>query len=383
MEEINKRWTLLRKKSLQIRSRLESNSTQWSALLTSLKELIEWCNSQKDQIVIKRQELQPELSVVSKQIDENKVFMCNIEYKKSIIESTLASAKLYYDDMRVKSIEQSAIEVTQDNRASKEPTSETANEASGISFLGIKRRLSLRKRKNEAQRKELKIDEGNSNDKSDNKEISESLNEVYDDLDENDLSSNKHNMEPNELARHLVGKIDRKVQLLDRLWQELNRQALNYNTGLLDFSQNLQQIHKSFEQVGQKLDETEQLVNVSINSVSEIASDQLTEELERVKQLQLRVSSYQPLVDDMGTRFAEISRELQSNAVSVAAFNGKFDDLNLRWSNLQSQLQEKYLHIYSLIESSGASIFLKLADSVQPPWQRGISATNKVPYYIK
>lgn len=309
--------------------------------------------------------------------------MCNIEYKKSIIESTLASAKLYYDDMRVKSIEQSATEVREDY-TSKEQTSGTANEASGISFLGIKRRLSSRKRKNEAQRKELKIDEGiNSNDKSENKEINDGVNDEYDDLDENDLSTNKCNMEPNELAKHLVGKIDRKVQLLDRLWQELNRQALNYNNSLLDFSQNLQQIHKSFEQVGQRLDETEQLADMSINSVSEIASDQLTEELERVKQLQLRVSSYQPLVDDMGTRFTEISRELQSNTVSVAAFNGKFDDLNLRWSNLQSQLQEKYLHIYSLIESSGASIFLKLADSVQPPWQRGISATNKVPYYIK
>lgn len=309
--------------------------------------------------------------------------MCNIEYKKSIIESTLASAKLYYDDMRVKSIEQSATEVREDY-TSKEQTSGTANEASGISFLGIKRRLSSRKRKNEAQRKELKIDEGiNSNDKSENKEINDGVNDEYDDLDENDLSTNKYNMEPNELAKHLVGKIDRKVQLLDRLWQELNRQALNYNNSLLDFSQNLQQIHKSFEQVGQRLDETEQLADMSINSVSEIASDQLTEELERVKQLQLRVSSYQPLVDDMGTRFTEISRELQSNTVSVAAFNGKFDDLNLRWSNLQSQLQEKYLHIYSLIESSGASIFLKLADSVQPPWQRGISATNKVPYYIK
>jgi len=122
-------------------------------------------------------------------------------------------------------------------------------------------------------------------------------------------------------------------------------------------------------------------------SVSEIESDKLAAELERVKNFQLRLSSQQTLIDDMCTRFNDINQDLKDfgskpNA-AASSFNAKFDDLNLRWSNVQSQLQEKYLHMYSLIESSGASIFLKLADSVQSPWQRGISTANKVPYYIK
>jgi hypothetical protein len=121
----------------------------------------------------------------------------------------------------------------------------------------------------------------------------------------------------------------------------------------------------------------------------DIQNDKLALELEKVKQFQLELSLNQPLIDDMCTHYANINQELRqcesynSNSMSQHMFNTKYDDLNLRWSNLQSQLQERYLHMYSLVESSGANIFLKLADSVQAPWQRGVSTTNKVPYYIK
>jgi chromosome segregation ATPase len=173
--------------------------------------------------------------------------------------------------------------------------------------------------------------------------------------------------------------------LLDYLWQELNRKSLNYNNNLINFFQNLQQLHKSFELANQKLNENEELV-FKINSVNEIESDKLAGELEKVKNFQLHFSSYQPLIDDMCTQFANINQELHNCGSIVKnqnSFNTKLDDINLRWSNLQNQLQEKYLHMYSLIESSGANIFIKLAESVQYPWERGISPTNKVPYYIK
>jgi hypothetical protein len=73
LENINKRWALLRKKSLEIRSRLESNSSQWSALLNSLKELIQWCKNQQNEIVLRKKNLQPDLALTSKQIVESKV----------------------------------------------------------------------------------------------------------------------------------------------------------------------------------------------------------------------------------------------------------------------------------------------------------------------
>lgn len=360
---------------------MESNSTQWSALLASLKELISWCNSQQNQILINKQQLQPDINIVSKQICENKVFMCNIEYKKSIIESTLASAKLYYDD-RVKFIELST---------EQEPIETNDDANKNISFAGIKKKLSSKKRKNENRMKELKIDEScdktSETSKRESSVAIENEDEDLDDEDDDQFNGTINNkMTPNELAKHLVNKIDRKVQLLDRLWQELNRQALNYNNTLLRFHQNLQEVYKLFDTVGQSLNEHEVMASSLNVSVSGIESDKLADELDRVKNFQLKVSAQQPMIDEMCVKFAEIGQELRrcdSKCAVNVGFNSKFDDLNLRWTNLQGELQEKYLHMYSLMESSGASIFLKLTDSVHAPWQRGISATNKVPYYIK
>ncbi len=209
--------------------------------------------------------------------------------------------------------------------------------------------------------------------------------------DDSDIDDETYTNNQDDISSvNLIKKIDKKVQQLDRIWQELNRNSLNYNNLLYNFYQNLQNLNNSFELVSQKLNENEHLI-AKLNIISEIDSDKLSEELEKVKNFQLRLSTYQPLIDDMCTQFTNINQELQScgslneNALSDTQniLNSKFDDLNLRWSNIQSQLQEKYLHMYSLIESCGADIFLKLSDSVQPPWQRSISSNNKVPYYIK
>lgn len=433
LDEINRRWSLLRKKSLEIRSRLESNSAQWAALLSSLKELIHWCKVQQQEIAIRRQSLQPDLNLVYKQINENKVFMCNVEYKKSIIESTLASAKLYYDD-RLKNIEQATKESVSTTLPQTTVTTAgsggvvatgsaaaTSPSSIGSTFFGLKRRLSSSSKKNtKAKNVVLQIKE--ETDKEGNEPATENAENVVDssagqsitspaavdDLDlDDELDFFSSQMSPQEVAAQLVNKIDKKVQLLDRLWQELNRQSLGYNNLLVNFYQNLQLLNKSYDLVNQKLNENEQELNTMSNggsAISEIESDKLADELEKVKQFQLKVNSCQPMIDNMCNHYTNIMQDLQqsdalclktnnkfntngtanaaSNTTALSSMCSKFDDLNLRWTNLQNQLQENYLHIYSLIESSGADIFLKLVDSVQSPWQRGLSA-NKVPYYIK
>jgi hypothetical protein len=353
--------------------------------------------------------------------------MCNVEYKKSIIESTIASAKLYYDD-RIKNIESSTSNLAQSVENTKNEstavaaaaavqssTSQAAPSSSGSSggssLFGLKKKLSSKKKsEKKSSFQELKIKEETERE-SDGflesqldqqpavQEYEDTIDLLEDNLDENaefDLILNS-NMSSNEIATLLINKIDRKVQQLDRLWQELNRQSLNYNNTLINFYNNLQLLQKSFELVNQKLNQNEQLAG-QINIVNHIESDKLADELEKVKTFQLKISSYQPLIDNMCTQYSNIFQELQhcdsiyiknqerSSACGQSATNtitAKFDDLNLRWSNLQNQLQENYLHLYSLIESSGADIFLKLADGVQPPWQRAVSASNKIPYYIK
>ena len=55
------------------RSRLESNSSQWSALLSSLNELIVWCRSQNNQIDLRKQTIQADPNFIQKQINDFKV----------------------------------------------------------------------------------------------------------------------------------------------------------------------------------------------------------------------------------------------------------------------------------------------------------------------
>lgn len=42
LDEMNHRWHALKQRSMAIRSRLESNTQHWHALLLSLREIIEW-----------------------------------------------------------------------------------------------------------------------------------------------------------------------------------------------------------------------------------------------------------------------------------------------------------------------------------------------------
>ena len=66
-----------------------------------------------------------------------------------------------------------------------------------------------------------------------------------------------------------------------------NLLTLNYNNVLVNFYQTLQFINKSFETVSQKLNENEHLV-ARISLSTEIASDKLAEELESIKNFQLK-----------------------------------------------------------------------------------------------
>jgi hypothetical protein len=73
LAEVSERWAALRRQSLQIRARLESNSTQWAALLASLRQLVLWCGSQRDQVRLEQRQLLPDAAALAKQIDDNKV----------------------------------------------------------------------------------------------------------------------------------------------------------------------------------------------------------------------------------------------------------------------------------------------------------------------
>ena len=198
----------------------------------------------------------------------------------------------------------------------------------------------------------------------------------------------------NKDERTIMAKLSHKVTTLENLWVHLYQNFTNYELKLHSFYQNLILLNKSFVNVTQKLEENETVLE-NLNSTidhNEISDEnQLTDNLEKVKIFQISITSLQPIVEEMNQNFVNLSHDLeyfnedQNNILNLELTHNlqtKYDDLNLRWSTLQQHIQEIYLHLYSLAETPESNIFFKLSSSVQPPWQRSISA-NKIPYYIK
>ena len=248
--------------------------------------------------------------------------MCNVEYKKSIIESTINSAKLY-----------------------------------------------------------------NINDSQNN---FDNINDFIENIDEqlNDDFLNIMQMNETEQSKFIINKIESKVKILKFLWKNLNKQMQDFNFYLLNLYQSMQQLSKSFELINQKLNENEHLIS-KLSDYSEQnkeklihENDKFAENLDQIKNIQLRLNSYQPLIEDMNFKFNNLKENLMQAQSPIMLIENKYNDLNKRWSALNNLINEKYNNLYNLIEISGADIFIKLSESVQTPWQRGISNVNKLPYYI-
>ena len=302
---------------------MESNSSQWTALLNSLKELITWCRNQTNQIDSRKQSVQTDTSLLQKQINEFKVnlneynslsnfnefflkvFMCNVEYKKSIIESTINSAKLYNNENDKKS----AYDVD-DN----------------IDLLELN---------------DLNIDE-----------------EINDDF----LSIIQ--MNETEQSKFIINKIETKVKILKYFWKKLNKRTQDYNFYLINLYQSLQQLNKICDSVNQKFNEYEQLISkleeYSENSKEKLINEneKLAENLNYIKNLQSGLNKCQSQIEDMNLKYRNLKDELIQISPPVISIDDRCNDLNKRWLALNSLLQEKYDNLYNLIEISGADIFL-------------------------
>ena len=256
--------------------------------------------------------------------------MCNVEYKKSIIESTINSAKLYYSN----------------DKSSRNTDDDDDNV-------------------DEFEINDLKVDEN---------------------LQDDFLAIIQLNEA--EQSKFIINKIEIKVKILRYLWKTLNKKSQEHNFYLKNLYQSFQQLNKIFDLINQKLNEHEHLIS-KLDDYNEENKEKLINEndklagnLDRIKSLQLLLFSYQSLIEDMSLKYRNLKDELVNISSNVVSIDDKFNDLNKRWLTLNNLLQEKYNNLYNLIEISGADIFLKLSESVQTPWQRGVSQINKLPYYI-
>jgi len=94
LEEMNQRWNYLKAKSMAIRSRLENTNEDWSALLISLRELVDWVMKKELELSSLGQVGGDEMSI-RKQQDETRLLKRQLLDKRPIIENKLLSGRQF------------------------------------------------------------------------------------------------------------------------------------------------------------------------------------------------------------------------------------------------------------------------------------------------
>lgn len=84
LDEINQKWESIIIKSMEIKSKLETNKTaECDTILKSLDDLKDWCNQKINEIDAMRLKFQPEPNLILKLIEEINVIIGKIIRKKN------------------------------------------------------------------------------------------------------------------------------------------------------------------------------------------------------------------------------------------------------------------------------------------------------------
>ncbi|XP_074953894.1 dystrophin isoform X9 [Phalacrocorax aristotelis] len=104
LDNMNLRWSDLRKKSLNIRSHLEASTEQWKRLHLSLQELLAWLQLKEDEL--KQQvPIGGDLPTVQKQNDIHRTFKRELKTKEPVIRSALETVRIFVAEQPVEGLE--------------------------------------------------------------------------------------------------------------------------------------------------------------------------------------------------------------------------------------------------------------------------------------
>ncbi|XP_062455961.1 dystrophin isoform X3 [Rhea pennata] len=92
LDNMNFRWSELRKKSLNIRSHLEASTDQWKRLHLSLQELLAWLQLKEDELK-QQAPIGGDLPTVQKQNDTHRTFKRELKTKEPVILSALETVR--------------------------------------------------------------------------------------------------------------------------------------------------------------------------------------------------------------------------------------------------------------------------------------------------
>ncbi|XP_048786935.1 dystrophin isoform X4 [Lagopus muta] len=104
LDNMNFRWSELRKKSLNIRSHLEASTDQWKRLHLSLQELLAWLQLKEDELK-QQAPIGGDLPTVQKQNDVHKTFKRELKTKEPVIMSALETVRLFLADQPAEGLE--------------------------------------------------------------------------------------------------------------------------------------------------------------------------------------------------------------------------------------------------------------------------------------
>ncbi|XP_036083104.1 dystrophin isoform X4 [Rousettus aegyptiacus] len=104
LDNMNFKWSELRKKSLNIRSHLEASSDQWKRLHLSLQELLVWLQLKDDELS-RQAPIGGDFPTVQKQNDVHRAFKRELKTKEPVIMSTLDTVRIFLTEQPLEGLE--------------------------------------------------------------------------------------------------------------------------------------------------------------------------------------------------------------------------------------------------------------------------------------
>ncbi|XP_066986177.1 dystrophin, isoforms A/C/F/G/H-like isoform X39 [Macrobrachium rosenbergii] len=177
-------------------------------------------------------------------------------------------------------------------------------------------------------------------------------------------------------ARDLTRSVRREVAKLSEKWAALRERAAAAAAQADLAHKKLGVLQKTVEEVSGRLDEAQK----TADGWGPISQDPnlADQHAHNVRKFREGLAELQRGVDDVNDQAARFSAH---NVPLTPANSAKLHDLNNRWKNLETAVNDRWRQVASRSREVTPLTPAQLASSVSPPWERA-TTSNKVPYYI-